>query len=143
MVIMAHSESWGRGKLLGRFGKLFGLAWRAFRMRGQYDLVVADVDHVGGILALMLKLSRSKVKVVTICHGKLSRGFGARAVHLFRLHRNIQHFVCYGKVVADRLHERAGIPEDQIHWVEDIHRVPEQWHQLLLDFRRDRIRGRL
>lgn len=114
---MADAEVFKRRGLLGKFRTMFGLAWRAYKMRDQYDVVVADFDHVGASLAFLLKLRRSKAKVVTICHGKLSRGFGSRAVRLLRLHKNIQHFVCYGKVVADRLHERAGVPKEQIHWV--------------------------
>lgn len=43
-------------------------AWLAFGLRGRYDAILTDGEHVGIPLALLLRLSRSRVRHVTIGH---------------------------------------------------------------------------
>jgi glycosyltransferase involved in cell wall biosynthesis len=48
-------------------------AWLAFAMRSRYDAILTDGEHVGIPLALMLRLSRSRVRHVTIGHRLTAR----------------------------------------------------------------------
>ena len=43
-------------------------AWLAFGLRNDFDAIVTDGEHVGIPLALMLRLTRSRVRHVTIGH---------------------------------------------------------------------------
>jgi glycosyltransferase involved in cell wall biosynthesis len=43
-------------------------AWLAFRLRGRYEAILTDGEHVGIPLALLLRLTRSPVRHVTIGH---------------------------------------------------------------------------
>src|SRR5579864_4173919 len=55
--------------LLARYAGMATVqAWQAFRQRNQYDVILTDGEHIGIPLALLLKLTRSKVKHVTIGH---------------------------------------------------------------------------
>ena len=54
-------------------GPIPAQAWLAYRRRGEYDAIVTDGEHLGIPLALLLRLSRSAVRHVTIGH-RLSAG---------------------------------------------------------------------
>jgi glycosyltransferase involved in cell wall biosynthesis len=57
------------GRILRRLvGASVAQAWLAFRQRKQYDAIVTDGEQAGIPLALLLKLARSRVKLVTIGH---------------------------------------------------------------------------
>jgi glycosyltransferase involved in cell wall biosynthesis len=61
-----------RSPVLRRLKKYFGMAWLqawlAFRARGRYDAIVTDGEHIGIPLALLLKLTRSRIAHITIGH---------------------------------------------------------------------------
>lgn len=76
-------------------------AWAGFRQRNKYDAIISDVDRVGLILALMLKLTRSKVRHVVICHSKMVHPLDSRLLKILRLHTHIHRVVCYGQEAAD------------------------------------------
>ncbi len=113
-VIAPEGRPWGRLGPLSRFAGLFGVAWAGFKRRRDYDSILVDLDHSGAILATLFKLSRTRRRLVVICHGKLSRGWGARMTKMCRLHKQIDRFVCYGPVAAERLVTKAGVPSSQV-----------------------------
>jgi glycosyltransferase involved in cell wall biosynthesis len=61
-----------RSRTARLIGRLIGVpaaqAWLAFSLRGRYDAILTDGEHVGIPLALLLRLSRSRVRHVTIGH---------------------------------------------------------------------------
>jgi glycosyltransferase involved in cell wall biosynthesis len=61
-----------RSRVLGLLARWLGMAlvqaWVAFRQRRLFDVIVTDGEHIGLPLALLLKVSRSKVAHVTIGH---------------------------------------------------------------------------
>jgi glycosyltransferase involved in cell wall biosynthesis len=61
-----------RSRIGRRLARLIGVApvqaWRAFRARHGYDVIVSDGEHIGIPLALLLKASRSRVGHVAIGH---------------------------------------------------------------------------
>jgi glycosyltransferase involved in cell wall biosynthesis len=50
------------------FGAPAAQAWSAFGLRRRFDVIVTDGEHVGIPLALLLRLTRSRVRHVTIGH---------------------------------------------------------------------------
>jgi glycosyltransferase involved in cell wall biosynthesis len=58
------------------------------------------------LLALLLKLSRSRKRHVMICHGKVISPWSIRFMKLFRLSGQIDRFVCYGPRVAEILQRK-------------------------------------
>jgi glycosyltransferase involved in cell wall biosynthesis len=66
--IRAASQSRVCRLLTSAAGVAVGQAWQAFRRRGDYDVIVTDGEHIGLPLALLLKLTGSPIKHVTIGH---------------------------------------------------------------------------
>lgn len=113
-LVTPEVDSWGKTGKFSRFTRLFSVAWRGFTLRDQYDMIISDLDHTGGVLAILFKLTRTRRGHIVICHGKLSRSFGAWMVRIFRLYTHIDRFLCYGAVVEERLKKWARVPEDQV-----------------------------
>jgi glycosyltransferase involved in cell wall biosynthesis len=85
-------------------GKLLGFArtaWAGFRQRDKFDVIVSDVDRVGLLLALMLKLSRSSTRHIVICHSKMLNPLDSKVLNALRLHTHIHRLVCYGQRAAE------------------------------------------
>lgn len=101
----------------GRFSKhlrYLQLAWAAFHMRHDYDLIISDVDRAGLLLALLFKLSRVPNQHVMICHGKVVQPWDLRLIRKFQLQSYIHRFVCYGEVVARKLRDSLSLPSEQV-----------------------------
>lgn len=89
-------------------------AWAAFRERDRYDVIVSDLERVGILLALLLKLGRAPTRHIMICHGKVIRPSDLRLMRAFKLHTHIHRFVCYGPLVAGRLQSALALPPRQV-----------------------------
>ncbi|GEM_PF-1605453 len=89
-------------------------AWRGFRSRHQYDVLVSDIEHVGLLLAFLLKLSGAKNKHVMVCHGKITKPWALAMMRLFRLSTHINKFVFYGPAVASHVRRSLDLPEDRL-----------------------------
>jgi glycosyltransferase involved in cell wall biosynthesis len=90
------------------------VAWHGFRRRKQYDLIISDLENVGLILALLLKLSRSKTRHVMICHAKVVNPWAIRFNKLFGLNKVIDSYICYGPRVTDLLLERLPATQGKV-----------------------------
>ena len=108
-----------------RFRLLVKLGWLAWRRRNDYDVIVTDIDAVGGVLAFLLKLSRTRKGHILICHGKLAGGNTGKLTRLLRLHHQIDYFVCYGPKVASRFVNVVGVPPEKVKFVR--HAADQLW----------------
>lgn len=113
-LITPATRSVGRGSRLTKLTETFKIAWRAFRQRGQYDLIIADVERVGVLLALLFKLSGVKKRLILICHSRLTGHLESRLVKMFRLQTHIDRFLCYNPVVAQKLAVVHKLPARQL-----------------------------
>lgn len=71
-------------------------AWLAFRRRGEYDAIVTDGEHIGIPLALLLRLTRSTVRHVTIGH-RLSARKKRPFFRLLGVHRRIDRIALHSR----------------------------------------------
>lgn len=69
LLAIQHVRRSPVGRLLMRvLGAPAALAWCAFRRRASYGAILTDAEHVGLILALLLKMARATTVHVTIGH---------------------------------------------------------------------------
>ncbi len=92
----------------------FKSAWKVFRQRSQYDLIITDVERIGIPFAILLKLFRSKKKHVMICHSRVVRPGDIRLIRALRLYTHIHRFVCYGPAVASKVVKEIGVSPEQV-----------------------------
>jgi glycosyltransferase involved in cell wall biosynthesis len=71
-------------------------AWLAYRRRGDHEVIVTDGEHVGIPLALLLRLSRSPVRHVTIGH-RLSARKKRLFFRLLGVHRRIDRVALHSR----------------------------------------------
>lgn len=90
------------------------VAWAGFRQRKKYDLIISDLENVGLILALLLKLSRSKTRHVMICHAKVVSPVSIRFIKLFGLNSYVDHYICYGPRISSMLQEALPSTEGKV-----------------------------
>ena len=100
----------GLGKALG----FVRTAWAGFRVRHRYDAIISDIDRVGLILALLLKLTRSRTRHVVICHSKMMHPLDSNVVRLLRLYTHIHRLVCYGPEAAELVARKIPALADRI-----------------------------
>lgn len=88
------------------FLRLTSVAWHGFRKRKEYDVIISDQERVGLILALLLRLSRSRTRHVMICHAKVISRLSLLLIRIFGLNNHIDRYVCYGPQIAKVLEDR-------------------------------------
>jgi glycosyltransferase involved in cell wall biosynthesis len=82
------------------FGSPSAQAWSAFRRRQGFDVIVTDGEHVGIPLGLLLRLTRSKVRHVTIGH-RLSSPKKRLFFTLLGAHRRIDRIALHSRRQMD------------------------------------------
>lgn len=113
-VIVPGASSWGKGGKWARMRQMVGMAWAGFRRRGDYDLIITDLDAIGAALAFFFKITRTKRRHIVICHGKLTVGTPAKLTRWLRLHKQVDAFVCYGPAIATKFVEELKIPPEKV-----------------------------
>jgi glycosyltransferase involved in cell wall biosynthesis len=89
------------------------LAWLAFAARAGHDAILTDGEHVAIPLALLLRLSRSRVRHVTIGHrltAKKKRPFFT----VLGAHKRIDRIAVHSRNQRELAIRDLGIPEDRI-----------------------------
>ncbi len=105
---------WANERLPPKPVRFARAAWAAFRERERAEVLVSDVERVGILLALLLKLTRSRTRHIMICHGKAIHPADLRLIRAFNLQTHIHRFVCYGPLVAERLQSALGLPPERV-----------------------------
>jgi glycosyltransferase involved in cell wall biosynthesis len=96
------------------------IAWSGYKERRRYDVIISDVVLVGVALALIFKLLGVRKRHIMIAQGsKLMGRWLSRFVKLARLESNIDRFVVYSPLLAQRLTSVLGVP---------AHKVAMVWH---------------
>jgi glycosyltransferase involved in cell wall biosynthesis len=88
-------------------------AWLAFGMRGRFDAIVTDGEHVGIPLALLLRLTRSRIRHVTIGHrltAKKKRAFFT----VFGVHERMDRIAVHSRNQAERAVGDLGIAPERV-----------------------------
>jgi glycosyltransferase involved in cell wall biosynthesis len=88
-------------------------AWLAFRARAKYDVILTDGEHIGIPLALLLKLSRSKVRHVTIGH-RITAPKKRPFFRWMKVHSHIHRIALHSRRQHALATEMLGIPEDRL-----------------------------
>jgi len=88
-------------------------AWLAFRRLGDHDAVVTDGEHVGIPLALLMRLTRSKVHHVTIGH-RLSAPKKQMFFKALRCHDAMGTIVVHARRQYDHAVASLGIPAEKL-----------------------------
>jgi glycosyltransferase involved in cell wall biosynthesis len=106
-----------RSAVLQRIVKWVGMAplqaWLAFRERNRYDVIVTDGEHIGIPLALMLKLSRSRVGHVTIGH-RLTAGKKRPLFRWLKAHTRMDGIVVHSRRQRELAIDELGIPSQRL-----------------------------
>ena len=106
-----------KGGVLGHhWASLLAVAWRTFRRRDEYDVVLTMSEQVGLPLALLFKLARCKKTHIMINHYVTPARKGI-FLRLFHVGSHITKFICYGTVQASFLTEELGIPPEKVELV--------------------------
>jgi glycosyltransferase involved in cell wall biosynthesis len=101
-------------RLLRRVGGLaLAQAWLAFQLRGRYDIVITDGEHVGIPLALLLRCSRAPIGHITIGH-RLSATKKRRFFTVLRAHARMDRIVLHSRHQFDFAQTELGIPLDRL-----------------------------
>jgi len=88
-------------------------AWRAFRRRGEFDVLLCDSEHVGLPLAALLALCRRPPALVVIGH-RPAAWKKTLFVRLTGAARRVTRLVCYGGLQARLARRRWGLSEAQV-----------------------------
>ena len=116
VVAPPASEAKRRSKL-SKISAYRRVAAKALEMSRDHDLIITDVDRVGLLTALVFKVRGVRARHIVICHGKMADPKDLRALKALKLHKNIDRFVCYGPMVAQRLRDTLGLDEDRVTWL--------------------------
>ncbi|MGE3267709.1 MAG: glycosyltransferase family 4 protein [Chloroflexota bacterium] len=88
-------------------------AFMAFQRHQIYDVVITDGEHIGIPLALLLKMTGSKVAHVTIGH-RLSTSKKRRFFRWLRVHSHMTRIAVHSKLQYAIATSELGIPERQL-----------------------------
>jgi glycosyltransferase involved in cell wall biosynthesis len=88
-------------------------AWLAYRRRGEADVIFTDGEHVGIPLALLLRLSRSRVRHVTIGH-RLSSPKKRVLMRSLRAYRRIDRIAVHSRYQLEHARRVLGIPDERL-----------------------------
>jgi glycosyltransferase involved in cell wall biosynthesis len=114
-------QSWvGRSRVAKLLARMAGMsvaqAWLAFRQRGQYRAIFTDGEQTGIPLALMLKLSRSRVPHVTIGH-RLTAAKKRPFFRWLRVHTHINRIALHSRRQIELAVDGLGIPRESVAFV--------------------------
>jgi glycosyltransferase involved in cell wall biosynthesis len=102
-----------RGRLMNWLSRCVGVAslqaWRAFRERHHYDVILTDGEHIGIPLALLLKVTRSKVAHVTIGH-RLTAFKKRPFFKWLKVHSHINTILVHSRRQYELAIDELGIP---------------------------------
>lgn len=97
--------------------KLIGIArvqaWLAFQRRGQYDVILTDGEHIGIVLALLLKLARASVRHITIGH-RISARKKRPFFRLLGVQSHLHTVILHSRYQYELAIERLGFKEEQL-----------------------------
>jgi glycosyltransferase involved in cell wall biosynthesis len=88
-------------------------AWLAFLRRADADVIVTDGEHVGLPLALLLAMTRSRVKHVTIAHRLTSRK-KRLFLRALRAHDRIDRIAVHSRHQYEFARLELGIPSERL-----------------------------
>jgi glycosyltransferase involved in cell wall biosynthesis len=88
-------------------------AWLAFCARGNYDVIVTDGEHIGIPLALLLKLSGSKIRHVTIGH-RISASKKRPFFRWLRVQSHIHRIALHSRRQHELAVQQLGISEERL-----------------------------
>ncbi len=88
-------------------------AWLAFRERNHYDVIVTDGEHIGIPLALLLKVTRSKVAHVTIGH-RLTASKKRPFFKWVKVHSHITTILLHSRRQYELAIDELGIPAERL-----------------------------
>lgn len=101
-------------RVIARFiGVPAAQAWLAFGLRHRYEAIVTDGEHVGIPLALLLRLTRSRVRHVTIGHrltAKKKRAFFT----VLGVHERMDRIAVHSRKQAERAVADLGIAPERL-----------------------------
>ena len=92
----------------------FRSAWRAFRQRGSYDVVITDAEAAGFGLAVLFRLTRSKKRLVIYGEGRATHKGPDRIVRLLGARGRVDRIICLGQVNADRYVSILNYPREKV-----------------------------
>ena len=102
------------GRLLARVcGASVGQAWVAFRYRRGYRAIVTDGEHIAIPLALLLKLSRSRTRHITIGH-RISASKKRPFFRWLKVQSHIDRIALHSRRQHELAAESLGISEDRL-----------------------------
>ena len=123
--IVAPQRGFARKSLAFRSYSYLSQAWRAFRRRHDYDVVLTMSEQVGLLLALLFKVARCKKPHIMISH-YVTPARKSAFLRLFHVASHITKFICYGSAQANFLTRSLGVPEEKVEVV--LHPVdPLYW----------------
>lgn len=102
-------RSWVPRILARVAGAAVAQAWQAFGRRRRYDVVITDGEHVGIPLALLLRLSRARIKHVTIGH-RLSAPKKRLFFTALRADARMDRIIVHSRHQFDHAANELGIP---------------------------------
>jgi glycosyltransferase involved in cell wall biosynthesis len=104
-------------RVVGRLARWLGMAvcqaWLAFRLRHRFDVIVTDGEHIGLPLALLLKLSRSRIAHVTIGH-RISASKKRPFFKWLKVHSHINRIALHSRRQYELAIDELGIPADRL-----------------------------
>jgi glycosyltransferase involved in cell wall biosynthesis len=101
------------GYLVRWLGMALVQAWMAFRQRQRFDVIVTDGEHIGLPLALLLKLSRSKVGHVTIGH-RITASKKRPFFTWLKVHSHIDVIALHSRQQYELAIRELGIPAERL-----------------------------
>jgi glycosyltransferase involved in cell wall biosynthesis len=114
LVDRSHVQRSSIAKRLARFvGIAPAQAWLAWQKRSAYDVILTDGEHIGIPLALLLKLSRSKVAHLTIGH-RITAAKKRPFFKVLKAHAQISCIVVHSRRQYDLAIRELGIPPERL-----------------------------
>ena len=114
--IVAPQRGAARRSLAFRFYSYLSQAWRVFRRRHEYDVVLTMSEQVGLLLALLFKVARCKKTHIMVSH-YMTPSRKSAFLRLLHVDSHITKFICYGTVQAAFLTRDLGVPKEKVEFV--------------------------
>lgn len=88
-------------------------AWLAFRARGEFDVILTDGEHIGIPLAMLLKLTRSKIRHVTVGH-RIAASKKRPFFRWLKVQSHIDRIALHSRRQHELAVQELGISEDRL-----------------------------
>jgi glycosyltransferase involved in cell wall biosynthesis len=128
------------GRMMKCLSRYIGVAplqaWLAFRERNYYDAILTDGEHIGIPLALLLKVSRSKVAHVTIGH-RLTASKKRPFFKWLKVHSHINTILLHSRRQYELAIDELGIPAERLALIP--YQVDANFWQQLPEVTEDRL----